>query len=189
MDVKKIFTLLLLVLSFSLLVSAQKTNKEEELIEQQRLEQMRREQEELLENTTKSQNRVRLDDLSYFLPNTENAWFISITTTGGFIGGTRLVAAVNSEGNYLCSAEQNFTNQLIATDVFRPVIQKINGFDFKKFNSHKVKEIEGCKDCAYTTLTFRNGKNSYSYSRNTFANAENSIKEIYDKILDSAACQ
>lgn len=189
MNVKKIFTLFFVIVSFSLLVNAQDKDRElEKLIEQQRLEEMRLQQEELLESL-KNPTPFVADGLDYFLPKTKDSWFISITRTGGLVGGTQIVAAVNSDGNYLCTLQQDFSNQFIAKDVFTPFYQTVNTFEFKKYNYNKVKKIEYCNDCAYTTLTFQNGKNTYSYSRNSFVNAEGEIKAIYDKVIDSSGCQ
>lgn len=189
MNIEKIFALFLLIVSFSLLVSAQDKNKElEKLAEQQRLEDMRRQQEELLESM-RNPTPFIADSLDYFLPKTKNAWFISITTHGGFAGGTRLVAAVNSDGKYLCTLEQDFSNQLVAADVFTPFYQTIDRFEFKKYNSDKAKKIEYCNDCPYTTLTFQKGKNTYTYSRNSFADAESEIKAVYDQVIESSGCR
>lgn len=184
MNFKKGFLLLFVILSFSLAAAAQGDFYEQE---RDRLEAEQRQQE----NNKKFEAATGIIpfDLSYFLPNTKDSWFISITTTGGFAGGTQLIAAVNSDGNYLCSTEQDFTNQLIARDVADPLFQTVNNVDFKKFNSHKVKKIEFCSDCSYTTLTFQKGDKIYNYSRNNFFNADNEIKEIYDKVISSSGCQ
>lgn len=155
--------------------------------EQRRMEAEQREKV-AFESVQKLANKEFID-LNFFLPESKNSRFISVTSKDGFTGGTRLLAAVNSDGNYLCSTHRNFTKQTIAKDIIDSLFQTINGFDFDKFATGNVKKIEFCSDCAYTTLTFRNAEKTYRFDRAGFANADSEIKAIYDKVVYSSGCQ
>ncbi len=184
MKIKKIFTLLLMIISFSLLASAQDDYYEQE--------QRRMEEEKRQEEANKSFEKLARNDfldLEFFLPKTENSWFISITAHGGIMGGTRLLAAVNSDGNYLCrTANQDFQNQLAAKGVFDNLKQNVAGFDFSKYFSGDVKPIKGCRDCVEEYLNFYDGKKIYSYNVRSFSLANFQIKKIYNQIFESATC-
>ena len=86
-------------------------------------------------------------DFSYFLPESNNAWTLSLTSSGGFAGVTRLLAAVNSNGNYLCSPNQEFRNRLLEKDVLDEIFYFVETLNYSKFNETKDAVIQGCMDC------------------------------------------
>ena len=114
-------------------------------------------------------------DLYYFLPPQKDAWTLSLMSVGGFSGTVRLIAAVNSNGNYLCNAQEDFRNRLLE----KPVLDEIFGFvdtqDFSKFSKVVSTGFSLCSDCAVTTLNFqtRNG-----FANHVMPNLEKDTEEI-----------
>lgn len=187
MNIKKIFTLFSLIIAFALIAAAQNKNKDRDSAERQRLEESRRQQEELIENVEEKPTSD-INGLEFFLPKTKNSWYIVITENGGFRGVPRILGAVNSEGNYLCSPQQNFKAQFINKDLFDSLVQTVGNFDFKGSEFKRPGELKYCNDCLYKSLTFQSKNKVYRYSRKDFAVADDEIKEIYNKIITSAAC-
>jgi hypothetical protein len=184
MYAKKIVLLLLAILSFSMLAAAQDNYYEQE---RDRLEAEERQKE--ITKKFEAATGITPFDLSYFLPKTKNSWFVSITATGGILGGTRLLAAVNSNGNYVCNhTEQDFQNQQLAQNAFDELSQKVAAFDFKKFNDSDADKIEGCSDCVYKILNYNNGKNTYRFNLQKFSLVNSELKNIYNQIVTSAPC-
>ena len=132
---------------------------------------------------------VGIMDLNYFLPEGENAWTLSLTSSGGFAGVTRLLAAVNSNGNYLCSPDQEFRNRLLETDVLERFFHFVETLDYSTFNENKNAEIRGCMDCSYTTLTLQTKNGVISRRQAGFSNAENDLKQIYDRLSNMDECR
>ena len=128
-------------------------------------------------------------DLNYFLPEDKNAWTLSLTSSGGFAGVTRLLAAVNSNGNYLCSPNQEFRNRLLEKDVLDEIFDFVETLDYSKFNETKDAEIQGCMDCTYTTLTLQTRNGFISRSQSSFSNADNDVKQIYDRLSNLDECR
>ena len=188
MNIKKVFTICLFIVSFALFISAQDRNKERDLAERQRLEELQRLQDERERNSEKH-SVADINGLAYFLPKKEDSWYISVTENGGFTGVSKLIAAINSDGNYLCSREQNFENQFLVKSSFAPLFQRVENFNFKKSDFKKPKEIKYCKDCSYKTLTFQNANKFYVYNRVIFTKDDGVIKEIYDEIINLTACR
>lgn len=186
MNAKIFFTFVLLIASCTLLVSAQ--DKTKDLAEKQRLEELQRLEDKLNRNS-EIHPAADINGLNFFLPKTKNSWYLSITENGGFAGVSRIVAAVNSDGNYLCSREQNFENQFIAKDLFASLFQKVENFNFKKSDFSRPEEIKYCSDCLYKTLTFQKADKFYIYNSVNFTKADDGIKEIYNEVINSAACQ
>ncbi len=184
MNARTIGLLLLAILSFSMSALAQGDFYEQE---RDRLEAEERQRE--VTKKFEAVTGITPFDLSYFLPKTKNSWVVSITAQGGILGGTRLLAAVNSNGNYVCNpAQQDFQTQQLAQNAFDELSQKVAAFDFKKFNDNDADEIKGCSDCLYKTLNYTNGKNTYRFNLQKFSLADSELKDIYNQIVTSAPC-
>lgn len=128
-------------------------------------------------------------DLYFFLPRTTDAWTLSVTSTGGFSGTTRLLGAVNSNGNYLCSAEEDFRNRLLEKPFLDEIFNFVETQDFSKFSRVVSTGFDFCSDCTVTTLNFqtRNG-----FANHVIPNGENTseeIKRIYDHLSDLDECR
>lgn len=128
-------------------------------------------------------------DLSYFLPEGKNAWTLSLTSSGGFAGVTRLLAAVNSNGNYLCSPDQEFRNRLLETDVLDSFFNFVETLNYSKFTASRNAQISGCMDCSYMTLTLQTKNGFVSRTQAGFSNAENDVKQIYDRLSNLDECR
>ena len=128
-------------------------------------------------------------DFSYFLPESNNAWTLSLTSSGGFAGVTRLLAAVNSNGNYLCSPNQEFRNRLLEKDVLDEIFYFVETLNYSKFNETKDAVIQGCMDCSYTTLTLQTKNGFISRTQSSFSNAENDVRQIYDRLSNLTECR
>jgi len=128
-------------------------------------------------------------DLKYFLPEGKNSWTISLTAAGGFAGGTRLIAAGNSNGNYLCSPDQEFRNRLLEEPVLERIFDFVETIDPEDFYGGQTALIGGCMDCSYETLTIQTKKGFISRRRNSFSNETGEIKKIYDLLNDLDECR
>ncbi len=127
-------------------------------------------------------------ELDFFLPEGKNSWTLSLTSSGGFAGVTRLIAAVNSNGNYLCNPDEEFRNRLLEKDVLDNIFDFVETFDFSKFSENETGQIPGCMDCSYTTLTLRT-KNGFASRKVSFSESAASIKKIYVEMNDLAECR
>jgi hypothetical protein len=133
---------------------------------------------------------VGVMDLNYFLPENENAWTLSLTSSGGFAGVTRLIAAVNSNGNYLCSPNQEFKNRLLEPDVLDDIFDFVETFDFSKFDKNEENILtKNCMDCSYATLTLQTRNGFVSRTRYNFSNDAGEIKQIYDRLSNLDECR
>ena len=93
-------------------------------------------QQEQINKLLKEYCAVDFIDLNFFLPKSKDSWTLSITAHGGFAGVTRLLAAVNSNGNYLCSPRQEFKNRLLEKDVLDHVFDFVETFNFSKLDNN-----------------------------------------------------
>lgn len=128
-------------------------------------------------------------DLNYFLPENDNSWTLSLTTSGGFAGITRLVAAVNSNGNYLCTPNGEFRNKLLEKNSLDEIFDFVETLDYSSFNQTMEAEIKGCMDCSYSTLTLQTRNGFFSRSQAVFSNAENNVRQIYDRLSSLEECR
>ena len=128
-------------------------------------------------------------DLDYFLPEGENSWTLSLTSSGGFAGVTQLLAAVNSNGNYLCGPNQEFRNRLLEKDVLDRIFDFVEMYDFSKFNKSENAAINGCMDCSYRTLTLQTKNGFISRTRYSFSSNTDEVKQIYDRLSNLAECK
>lgn len=186
MNSRKLLILFLVMISVSLIANAQTVK--DDLQERQRIEDMERQQEEL----NKNYYRMAAPEhqyLEYFLPDSKNSWFISITRSGGILGGSKLLAAVNSEGRYLCSEEQDFSNQFIEKNIFSSLSSTINSVEMTKLNLFEVKSLSGCMDCAITKFTYRSGNTTKTYFGVDSLSDNSKLKEIYNQVVNSASCK
>ena len=184
--IRKLFTTVLIVFCFAIFSFAQDMAVNDDRKIQQTSD---RQKKKRTESVNELVDAAKFLDLNFFLPESENAWALSLTSTGGFFGGTRLLAAVNSNGNYLCDASQEFKNRLLEKDVLDRVFNFVETFDFSKFSNEDAKLIEGCMDCAYTTLTLQTKTGIFRQTRNSFYNATGDVKEIYDRLSALEECK
>ena len=195
MFIRKLFTVILVIFSLSLLIFAQdkKRGDDKNRNEQQRQEELRRQQEEF-NKTLENVNHAEAVDLSSFLPKAENSWSISVTATGGFTGGTRLLAAINSDGNYLCHPEGEFKTRFVSENALDSLTFLARTVDFSLWNKNDVQYIKWCNDCSYMTMsfTFRDKKSkfkTYRYSRNDLSTSDEEIRQIYERVIKAANCK
>lgn len=183
---QKILTIILLIFSLSIFSFAQTTQKTEDQKVQKPSGKQKKKRSDSMSEITRAANFL---DLSFFLPDGKTAWALSLTSTGGFAGGTRLLAAVNSNGNYLCSPRQEFKNRLLKKDILDPVFNFVETLNFSKLDDEESVIIEGCMDCAYTTLTLQTRNGVFRHTRNSFYNATGEVKEIYDRLSGLDECK
>lgn len=154
----------------------------------------------LPEEAIKNLNHPNLPILADFLPTDKDSWSISITQSGGFTGVTNIIAAVNSEGRYICQKDDLSIYQKAPKNYFDKLSGFISQTDlsiFKKFSSSQKKEnnpITFCRDCRVTTLTYSYRKNKsdvkmYQASSLAFPNVEGEIKKLYENTINAANCQ
>ena len=188
MNVKKIFAFFLLIVACAVLITAQDKDKIKDLAEKQRLEELQRLQDELKRNSERH-TVGDINDLQFFLPKRKDSWYLSITESGGFAGVSRVVAAINSDGNYLCSRGENFQNQFVGKNLLASLMQKVEDLSSKKSDFNQPEEIKYCSDCLFKTLTFQKSDKFYIYNSVNFTNADDKIKGIYNEVINSAICQ
>ena len=198
----KIFSRAVILIFCVAAVSFGQTNKStnDDYLEQER---QRREQEERLEQTKQveavlaAQKEAQFSNLEFFLPAGTNAWTISIAATGGFLGGTRLLAAINSSGNFLCDAkETDFKDKFVDEKIFQS-IAKIAAADFSKLSLLETKQptnkISFCSDCSVETLTIarrsEKGVEIFRFNAADLAATDADLKQLYEKVLNSAECR
>lgn len=128
-------------------------------------------------------------DLYFFLPPTTDAWTLSLTSSGGFSGMTRLLAAVNSNGNYLCSAEDDFRNRLLEKTVLDEIFDFVETEDFSKFSRVTQYEFSYCMDCPVITLNLQTRNGFASRPMTNYANETAVIKQIYDRLNNLDECR
>lgn len=132
---------------------------------------------------------VNASDLIFFMPAGNDAWTLSLTSSGGFAGVTRLIAAVNSNGNYLCSTGEDFRNRLLEKPVLDEIFDFVETSNFTKFGDTESKNVDYCMDCAYTRLTLQTRNGFVSRTLNDYANETAAIRQIYDRLNDLQECR
>lgn len=201
MSIKNLSAALILILcAFAFAFAQDKKPKNDDYLERQR---QQREQDERLEKAKRDEKPFvvpKVDeflDLDFFLPAADDGWTFSVLATGGVFGGTRLLAAVNSDGNFLCTPKDaEFKSKLVAKPIFQ-IIAQLAAVDFPRLNSIKTnpprQSISYCSDCARETLTVvrRAGQTveTFHYDIKDLAASEHGLREIYEKVLDSAECR
>jgi hypothetical protein len=179
---QKLFTVVLLIFSLSIFSFAQNNNDTTQNKQPKPVKQKKNKKFGKFFG-------IGIMDLNHFLPEGENAWTLSLTSSGGFAGITRLLAAVNSNGNYLCSPNDEFRNRLLELDVLDGIFDFVETVDYSTFNQNKDSEIKGCMDCSYTTLMLQTKNGSISRTQVSFSNVENDVKRIYDRLSNLDECR
>lgn len=128
-------------------------------------------------------------DLYFFLPPRTDAWTLSLTSSGGFSGLTHLIAAVNSNGNYLCSAENDFRNRLLEKPVLDEIFDFVETEDFSKFGKVTPYSFKYCMDCPYQTLNLQTRNGFVSRPMTNYANETAVIKQVYDRLSNLEECR
>lgn len=165
--------------------------------EQHQKEQKRAQATKQAEETLAALREAQFPDLNFFLPAAQDSWIVSLTASGGIFGGTRLLAAVNSDGNFLCyPKDEKFKDKFVERKIFDE-IALIAKVEFPHLISPEDTEvaqpISYCSDCAQETLTVRIRRNNtieiFRYRVGAFAKSEPKLGKIYDMILNSRECK
>lgn len=136
-------------------------------------------------------------NLDFFLPDMRDSWTVSISEKGGFQRKNRLLAAINSNKNYLCHPRTfDISKNVITNDVFDEINKLVNRQKFI-LNSLAIYDetnpTENCADCSteILTITRKTKKNVIKdiYYVKSLADSAPNLQEIYEKVLNSAACQ
>lgn len=127
-------------------------------------------------------------DLYFFLPRKSDAWTLSLTSSGGFSGTTQLIAAVNSNGNFLCNTDEDFRNRLLEKSVLDEIFDFVEAQDFTKFNRVSRSGVKYCMDCAYKTLNFQTRDGFVSRPMTDYENEDEIIKRVYDHLSELDEC-
>ena len=135
-------------------------------------------------------------NLKFFLPIKPESWTISLTSSGGIVGGTRLLIALNSNGNVICSAkETTYQNRFAPTEEFKNINKLITRkIPYLNFDAGKppAKNVTFCNDCASETLSidYRDDKSirTEHFAVGNFTLAQAQIKEIYQIINELKVC-
>ncbi len=178
----KIVVVFLLISTLANVVFSQKDEKYRE-------EMMRQDQERQQMQIEENGKRMRDPNFEYlesFLPSRKNSWYFSVVSSGGILGGSRLVTAINSNGNYTCGYGQDFASKFVSETDFELFSQTVQALDFAKVKTEQPKFF-GCKDCLLSVLTFRNGSNSFEF---TLPNdtADSKISDLYNNVIRLAGC-
>jgi hypothetical protein len=201
MRVKKFTAAIILILCVAASLFGQnKKSTNDDYLEQerqQREQQERLDKEKQAEIILAAQRAAEFSDLKFFLPAVENSWTISIAATGGFLGGTRLLAAVNSDGNFLCNQnDSEFKNKFVAKEIFESISQiATNSFSKLRLVETKSpqKKISFCSDCAVETLTIsrrsEKGVEIFRFNVADLSETDADLKQLYEKVLNSAECR
>lgn len=128
-------------------------------------------------------------DLNFFLPGGMDAWTLSLTSSGGFSGTTRLIAAVNSNGNYLCNTGENFRNRLLEKSFLDEIFDFVETEDFSKFSRVAQTGVKYCMDCSSVTLNLQTRNGFVSRPMTDYANEPEAIRRIYDHLNDLDECR
>ena len=135
-------------------------------------------------------------NLKFFMPLKPESWTVSLLSSGGITGGTRLLIALNSNGNVMCSAEEKtYQNRFAPTAEFQTISELITDeIPYLSFDSHlpPPKQIAYCSDCAFRTLKidYRSKKSILSdyFEVGNFTRTQTQIKEIYEKLYSLDIC-
>ena len=136
-------------------------------------------------------------DLNLFLPSENESWAVSITANGGIMGGSRLLAAVNSDGNYVCSSKNaEFRNRFVDKKIFAEIARIAKG-GFSLLNPVKntlnLPPISYCSDCSYETFNFvlRRDKTVkvFQFNLKELAESAPELMLIYEKVSNTPECR
>lgn len=184
-----------LVLIFSLLETpsfAQDNKAANEYLQQQLEEELRRKQDALTEDLEARKQPMFLD-LRFFVPESDDAWSLSIMATGGILGGTRLLAAINSDGNVLCHPRDAEFKARLAPKVQFDEIVQLAKQEMPLKNIHRVVNKEtriACHDCSFEFLSYNYRENGL-ISTGTYAvnRLTKSQYQLYSKVLEASVCR
>lgn len=189
------FTVFFLLFFFSLpnAFGQSKTDWKKPEEERKKAEELQRTNKEILGNIASFRDAGQVLNLDFFLPDTRDSWTVSISAKGGISGGNRLLAAVNSNGNYLCHPRTfDITKNVITGDVFDEINRLVNREKFI-YNALAVYDETGSANSSTEIMTIaRKTKKAVikdNYNVETLAESAPNLREIYDKVLSSAACQ
>lgn len=192
-------TVFLLLFFFSLSNAFGQNKAEWKKLEEERkkAEELQRTNKEILGNIASFREAKEIFNLDFFLPDSRDSWTVSISEKAGFSGKNKLLAAINSNGNYLCHPRTfDISKNIVTTDVFDEINRLINRQKFI-LNSlvlyDETNPPQNCAECSTEVLTIaRKTKKSVikdNYYVKTLAASAPNLQEIYEKVLSSAACQ
>lgn len=165
--------------------------------ERKKAEELQRTNKVILGNIASFREAEEVFNLDFFLPDSRDSWTVSISEKAGFTGKNKLLAAVNSNGNYLCHPRTfDIAKNIVTNDVFDEINNLVRRQKFLLNASVLYDETnppESCADCSTEVLTIaRKTKKSIikdNYYVRTLAASDANLQEIYVKVLSSAACQ
>lgn len=164
--------------------------------DQSRFEQLEKSDRDAFETLRVGMTGTEFIDLDFFLPAARDAWTVSVSAHGGFAGGNRLIAAINSNGNYLCHPRSfNAAANIVPTDAFEQISRLVNSEKFI-YNAQAVYSEPGvpfCSDCSVEILTITRKTKKLvikdQYAVSGLAQSAPKLWEIYEKVVNSAACR
>lgn len=157
-------------------------------------EPLSREERERINKEFIALTQPELSILDYFLPEYKDSWTISIKSSGGIMGITRIVAAINSDGKYLCSNQKSKLLEAPQQNSFNKLFDLVRQTDFSLLKKNKKDLTFICNDCILTTVTysFRPKKSrikTFQFTSASYSFIDGDFKNLYEGILNTTDCQ
>lgn len=196
MTIKKFLVSLIFILSAASFLAAQdKKSPSDQYTEQLRIEQENAKNQKQAEAFAAARQTALFPGANLFLPVEKDSWAISVTANGGIMGGSRLIGAVNSDGNFLCSSSgAEFKINLVDKTIFDQIAQAAKS-DFPLLRGGtniKLQPNSYCSDCAFETLNIvvRRAKKPviFQFDLREIA-AKPELTRIYEKISNLSDCR
>ncbi|HQU86551.1 MAG TPA: hypothetical protein PKY59_25695 [Pyrinomonadaceae bacterium] len=174
-----------------------KAELKEQERERKKAEDIQRTNKFISDNIASIRDSREIFNLDFFLPDYRNSWTVSISSTDKNSGKKHLLAAVNSNGNYLCHPRTfDVTRNLVESNIFGEINRLVNREKFLLnatvyYDEAETSEAVNQSSAEIMTIA-RKTKNDIikdNYNVKILESAAPNLWEIYEKVLNSAACQ
>lgn len=174
-----------------------KAELKEQERERKKAEDIQRTNKFISDNIASIRDSREIFNLDFFLPDYRNSWTVSISSTEKVSGKKHLLAAINSNGNYLCHPRTFDVNKnLVSTDVFDEINRLVNREKFLVnvtafYDEAEASEAANANSEEIMTIA-RKTKNEIikdNYNVKNLETNDSNLWQIYEKVLSSAACQ
>lgn len=130
--------------------------------------------------------------LDKFLSSDSDSWVVSIIAEGGILGGTRVLNAMNSAGDFICNLNgADFQTEPAKQKTFETVSRLVRSqlSTSEKPSSAKQASIKNCHDCSFEYLAIYQRQNVSVVSRRYAASVLGvELKALYSLMAELKAC-
>lgn len=165
--------------------------------ERKKAEDIQRTNKLISESIASSRNSREIFDLDFFLPDYRDSWTVSISSTDRITGKKHLLAAVNSNGNYLCHPRTfDISKNIVANDAFGEINRLVNrekfllnSIAFYDETAITTDKIEVSTEILTIARKTKKEIIKDNYNVKNLSESAPNLLGIYEKVLNSAACQ